>query len=282
MGGWTIGFVVANQIALVVIRNLAEPGSSLASAYFDAFTWFVLPHGLLAVSVATTFQPELARAVTAMDAAAFRHHFTLGVRAVAALTLPASVLLIVLADPLIAATMERGLFDATATANTADALRGLAIGLSGFSVYLFSLRGFYAHGDTRTPFVLNAAENALNIVLAVLLVGPLGVFGLGLSLAIAYLVAAVIALVVAQRRLGAVEGSALATTLGPLSAVAIAAAVPALLSLALSDNAIFTLLIGGIGGVGGAVATAVLTDLVGLRSVLRGINRGRSLDHRGE
>ena len=79
-----------------------------------------------------------------------------------------------------------------------------------------------------------------------------------------------------------VEGSALATTLGPLSAVAIAAAVPALLSLALSDNAIFTLLIGGIGGVGGAVVTAVLTDLVGLRSVLRGINRGRSPDHRGE
>ena len=282
MGGWTIGFVATNQIALIVIRNLAEPGSSLASAYFDAFTWFVLPHGLLAVSVATTFQPELARAVTAADPAAFRRHFTLGVRAVAALTLPASLLLVVLADPLIAATMERGLFDASATANTADALRGLAIGLSGFSVYLFSLRGFYAHGDTRTPFVLNATENTLNIVLAVLLVGPLGVFGLGLSLAIAYLSTAVIALVVAQQRLGAVERSALATTLGPLVTVTIAAAAPALLSLAMFDSTVVTLLIGGIGGVACAVASALLTDLVGLRSVLRDINRGRSPDHRGE
>src|SRR6056297_3610735 len=40
---WTIGFVVANQVALLVVRNLAEPGSSDASAYINAFTFFVLP-----------------------------------------------------------------------------------------------------------------------------------------------------------------------------------------------------------------------------------------------
>ena len=51
-------------VAVVVIRNLATPGSEgIASAYVDAFTWFVLPYGLLAVSIATTFQPEMARAV---------------------------------------------------------------------------------------------------------------------------------------------------------------------------------------------------------------------------
>ena len=37
---------------------------------------------------------------------------------------------------------------------------------SAFSAYLFMLRGFYAHQDTRTPFLINVGENVLNIVLA--------------------------------------------------------------------------------------------------------------------
>ena len=48
LSGWTIGFVAANQIAVVVIRNLAtHEGEGIVSAYVDAFTWFVLPHGPL-------------------------------------------------------------------------------------------------------------------------------------------------------------------------------------------------------------------------------------------
>ena len=96
--------------------------------------------------------------------------------------------------------MQRGQFDATSAQNTSDALSGLAIGLIGFSTYLFILRGFYAHGDTRTPFFLNVGENGLNVVLAVILVGPFGVFGLGLSLGIAYLVAAAVSLIILRQR----------------------------------------------------------------------------------
>ncbi|HEX6656656.1 MAG TPA: lipid II flippase MurJ, partial [Ilumatobacter sp.] len=55
LSGWTLGYVVANQIVVVVVRNLADPGSGDAAAYFDAYTFFVLPHGLLAMSIATTF-----------------------------------------------------------------------------------------------------------------------------------------------------------------------------------------------------------------------------------
>ena len=40
------------------------------------------------------------------------------------------------------------------------------IGLPGFSVYLFTLRGFYALKDTRTPFLVNLAENSTNIAFA--------------------------------------------------------------------------------------------------------------------
>jgi putative peptidoglycan lipid II flippase len=55
---------------------------------------------------------------------------------------------------------------------------------------MFTLRGFYAHKDTRTPFVVNVVENAVNILLAVLLVGRYGVLGLGAAFALAYAVSA--------------------------------------------------------------------------------------------
>lgn len=194
MSGWTLGFVAANQVAVAVIRNLAQPGSGDAAAYFYAFTFFVLPHGLLAVSISTTFQPEMARAVSQHDREAFIHHASLGIRMIAVLTLPASVLLFVLRDPIIGLAFQRGAFSAIDATNTARALAGFSIGLVGFSVYMFVLRAFYAHRDTRTPFIINVAENLLNVIIAVVLVGRFGVLGLGLAFAIAYLISAIGAL----------------------------------------------------------------------------------------
>lgn len=194
LSGWTIGFVLANQVALLVVRNLATGlGEGLASSYFSAFTWFMLPHGLLAVSIATTFQPELARAVKARDKHEFTRQSSLGLRMIALLSFPAAAGLIALAEPIIG-LMERGQFDPVDRMNTARALIGLAVGLVGFSVYLFTLRGFYAHQDTRTPFVLNVFENLINIVLAFVFVAWWGVLGLGLAYGVAYLVSAAWAL----------------------------------------------------------------------------------------
>ena len=190
LSGWTLGFVVANQVALVVIKNLAEPGSSINTAYFVAFTFFVLPHGLLAVSISTTFQPEMSRAVARRDKQSFIDQTGLGIRLIALLTLPAGFAIFTLREPIVGALLQYRNFTAENAANTADALAGFSLGLVGFSVYMFVLRGFYAHKDTRTPFVVNVFENGLNIVLAVVLVGPLGVLGLGLAYALAYLVAA--------------------------------------------------------------------------------------------
>jgi putative peptidoglycan lipid II flippase len=194
LSGWTLGFVAANQVALIVVRNLAQPGSSIATAYFVAFTFFVLPHGLLAVSISTTFQPEMARAVARKDRRSFVEQTGLGIRLIALLTLPAGTGIFVLREPIVGAFLQYRNFTVEDAANTADALAGFSLGLVGFSVYLFVLRGFYAHHDTRTPFVVNVVENALNVVIAMVLVGPFGVLGLGLAYAIAYLVSAVWAL----------------------------------------------------------------------------------------
>ena len=50
-------------------------------------------------------------------------------------------------------------------------LQWFAVGLVGFAVYLFTLRGFYSLKDTRTPFLANLVENGVNVALAFALVG---------------------------------------------------------------------------------------------------------------
>lgn len=188
---WTIGFVVANQVALVVVRNLTDPGSGGASSYFDAFTFFVLPHGLLAVSIATTFQPELARAVARRDKPTVIATTSLGLRMTALITIPAGVGIFVLRRPIVGLAFERGNYTAADALVTSRALAGFALGLGAFSIYLFGLRAFYAHKDTKTAFKVNVVENGINIALAFALVGTYGVLGLGAAFAIAYVVAAV-------------------------------------------------------------------------------------------
>ena len=44
LSGWAIGYVVANQVALIVVKNLANPGSGNLDAYSKAYTFFSLPH----------------------------------------------------------------------------------------------------------------------------------------------------------------------------------------------------------------------------------------------
>ena len=254
LSAWTLGYVVANQIVIVVIRNLAEPGSGDAAAYFDAYTFFVLPHGLLAVSIATTFVPEMARAVARRERGAFNRHAALGVRIIALLTLPAAVVLFVLRRPIIGALLQHGEYSPAAALNTSRALGGLALGLAGFSVYLFALRGFYAHQDTRTPFVINVGECALNVVLALLLADRYGVLGLGLAFAIAHAVGALWALQVLSYK---VPGFPLGEVLASLARTVIAAALAGeamwLVARAVGSNA----------GMG-AVARVLAAGLVGL------------------
>ena len=202
---WTFGYVVTNQVALIVVKNLARPGSGNQDAYSKAYTFFLLPHGLLAISIATTFVPELVRRVRAADTGGFRDWVTSGVRWILILTVPSSVAMVILSKPIIVTLLEHGHFRSSDSENTDRALAGIAVGLAGFSVYIFALRGFYAHEDTRTPFFINLFQNALNIVLAVTLVDRHEVLGLGLAFGISYIIASVLVLWVLHTKHAAID-----------------------------------------------------------------------------
>ncbi|MFM9036594.1 MAG: murein biosynthesis integral membrane protein MurJ [Actinomycetota bacterium] len=271
LSGWTFGYVMANQVTVIVVKNLAEPGSGGQDAFAKASTFFYFPHGLLAMSIATTFIPEMARAVARRDKTAFIERTNLGIRLVGLLTFPAAFTFMVLARPIIGLLLQHGEFDAVAADNTARALSGLALGLIGYSIYLFALRGFYAHQDTRTPFVINCFQNVLNIVLAFILSPSLDVLGLGLAFSISYVLAAVAAVYVLKVK---VRGfSATEVLFGLLRLAAAAAAMGAVMWLVLRP-------IGANSGAG-ALTKVVVGSLIGALSYVGALTlmRAPELEH---
>jgi putative peptidoglycan lipid II flippase len=247
LSGWTVGYVAVNQIALAIVVALAlrQPGDQAAYTY--AFVFFQLPHGLFAVSIMTTFVPDLASLAARADWEGYRDRFGLGLRLLLLVLVPASVGYFLLGRPLVTALLARGALDTAAAERVGDTLAAFALGLVGFSIYLFALRGFYALQDTRTPFFLNVLENGLNIVLALLVVGALEVQGLALSYSAAYAVAAVAALLTLRRRTGGLElHRALATAVK----VVVAAAAMAVVVLAVRAA------VGGSSGSGAALRAA--------------------------
>ncbi|MFP5378130.1 MAG: murein biosynthesis integral membrane protein MurJ [Acidimicrobiia bacterium] len=244
LSGWTFGYVAANQVALMVVLILANGDAGDVAAYRAAMIFFLLPHGVFAVSVATALLPDLAERWALGDPAGFGRQAARGLRTIAAIAVPAAVGLACLARPLVGVALEHGALGSGSASRTADVLVMLAIGLPGFSTYYFLMRCYQAMQDTRSMFVLYLGENAVNVALALALYPVLGVHGLGLAYAAAYTVGTGLALARLRRDTGTVDvagtlrtwlrvGVASAAMAGVVLAVA-AAVGPELLRLAVA------------------------------------------------
>jgi putative peptidoglycan lipid II flippase len=233
--------------------------------YLAAFIFFQLPHGLFAVSIMTALGPELAARAARGDLTSFRREFSGGLRLMTLVVLPASGLMIFLAAPIVSALLRYGDFTARSATLTAETLAAFGVGLLFFSVYLYTLRAFYAMQDTRTPFLVNCLENGLNIVLALALYPTLGVQGLALAWSIAYVVASVVALAALRHRLGRLDGRRNAVACARIGVAAVAStAVAAVVGAAIGDDTAGRAIV----ACSVAIALAVLAYIVALR-VLR-------------
>ena len=224
LSGWTLGYVLVNQVALLTVLLLANRRVGGVSTYTAAYIFFLLPHALVAVSLMTTIVPELASAVTRNDTAAYRERFSLGIRLMALVILPAATGYVVLAQPIVHALLKYGQTTGGSAHLIGSNLAMFGLGLLGYSVYMYTLRGFYARRDTRTPFFLNLVENGINIALAFVLEPWLHVPGLALSYAIAYTLAAVLALYALRRRVGRLDAR---RTIGTMVRIGVACLVMA-------------------------------------------------------
>jgi putative peptidoglycan lipid II flippase len=224
LSGWTVGYVIANQITLFVVTILGNGTPGGPFVYVSAYAFFQLPHGLLAVSLATTFAPELASAASRRNLDALRDQLSRGLRLTALVVAPAAAVYIGLARPIVVALLQRGAFSSGDAIDVADTVAAFAVGLLPFSLYLFSLRAFTARLDTFTPFWINCVENAVNIALAFPLYAWLGIPGLALAFSSAYYVGAGLSLTVLHGQLHGIDGRRVASTVARVVVAALVVA----------------------------------------------------------
>lgn len=196
-----LAYVILNQINLTVQNNLAINFQGGVSALQYAFAFYVLPHGLFAVSIGTVLLPGLSELAVKKDWPRFAGIVEKGIIWSAIVIIPALIIYLTLSLPIVQVLMQRGHFTLEDTKLMADVLYCYSLGLFSFTIYLFLNRVFYSLQDTMTPLALNFIGNASNTIINFALIGLLGIPGLALGHASAYTIIAVISLWLIKKRL---------------------------------------------------------------------------------
>ncbi|MDP2053473.1 MAG: murein biosynthesis integral membrane protein MurJ, partial [Acidobacteriota bacterium] len=206
MGPGTIG-MATTQINVFVNTMLATSAGTGAVTYLDlAFRLMYLPIGLFGVSIAAASTPAVSRLVAEGNFARIRSTLAGAISLMLLLNVPATVGLIVLAQPIVAVIFERGRFTAADTMATAAALQFYALGLVGYSIVRIVTPTFYSLQKSRIPVMVSMASVVVNVALNWWLVGVLGFRGLALGTAITALLNAGVQLWLVRRELSGIDG----------------------------------------------------------------------------
>ena len=216
---FVIAYVVTNQIGYLIVQWLANGQQGGYSAYSYAFTFFLLPQGLFAVSIFTALLPGLSEHAVNQRWAEFRERLSMGIRSTFLLIAPAAVGYLVLSEAVVR-ILERGVMTPRSTELVAGVLRVFVLGLIPFSIYQLFLRAFYALQDTRTPFLINCATTIVNIAINIPMFAAIGVEGLALGHAASYLFGIALQAFVLTRRIGGLDRARVTASAARIGAAA--------------------------------------------------------------
>ena len=224
----TIG-VAAFQMNVTLVQGVALfVGVGIVSSYTGAVRLMDLPQGIFGISLATYLLPTLSGLAADKNYPEFRTTLRQGMASLIFLNLVASILLVVLAEPIVRLLFEYGTkFTAVSTGRVSFALMCLAPGLVAFSTVNILARAFYALGDTKTPMKISLACLAINFMAACLLIGPLREGGPGIANTFTSLINVGLLIFALRKKLGKLEWEPLRATLYPLAFAGLLAGVSA-------------------------------------------------------
>jgi putative peptidoglycan lipid II flippase len=129
-----------------------------------AFRLMQLPLGLFGVALGTVTLPLLSRLVVAGHMDGFRTELARAMRLMFLLTIPSTIGLMMLAEPIMSVLYQHGKFDAYQAAQAAGALRFYAIGLAGYAALKVLVNAFYALDRRKTPMMVSFLAVGLNLL----------------------------------------------------------------------------------------------------------------------
>ncbi|WP_333781458.1 murein biosynthesis integral membrane protein MurJ [Homoserinibacter sp. YIM 151385] len=269
--GWTFGMILVTQLAGIVQSQVATSADAVdasSRALMVAWLVFMLPHSIIAVSIATPYFTRMSHHARDGELDRVRADLADSLRTVGMLIFGTGVALVAASVPFAA------LFGRTGAEITSTALVLVAflVGLVPFSTLFLLQRTFYALGDTRTPFFIQLVQAGVFVsgaLLVLLLPSPLIAIGLAIVTTVAGTVQAIVALLVLRRRLGGLDSARWISGFGRFALATIPAGLAGLLVL---------WPLGGLGLTGGAgepgvfatahpVSSALSVGLVGAASL---------------
>jgi putative peptidoglycan lipid II flippase len=179
-----LGINQLNQAIDNAVGSFLAEGTIAELSYAkDIIDLFV---GVVVMSLVTAIFPVLSEKDHRLDKEGMDHSLRYSLRLISMVVVPATVMLLVMGQPIVRIFYQRGEFTAQATQATSTMLVYYAIGIIGTSLMLLVTRLYYANENTTEPIVLAAFALMLNVIfdiIFVLWIGPGGI-ALGSSLSV--------------------------------------------------------------------------------------------------
>ena len=169
--------IIVQNLGIIIDRNLASRTVNEAITWMSKATFLIqLPLGLVSMAISLAVLPTLSQIDAKKELDRFKRTFSLSLRLVLVVIIPAAVGLFVLGKPLITLIYEHGAFTPIDTQQSWQALRYYLWGLPFAAIDLPLVFAFYAQKDTVTPVVVGILA-----VVIYLVVGPSLAFLAGLG-----------------------------------------------------------------------------------------------------
>lgn len=178
--------IAVSDLNKIIDRSMASTlveGSISALNYSNRLNSFVL--AIFIAAITTVFFPMLSKEAAEESHDKFKKLIGNAFNVILLITIPAAVGMIVLTQPIVRLAFERGAFDSAATKMASISLLFYSFGLVGMALRSLMDRVYYSLQDTRTPMYNGLIALCLNIVLNLLLIGPMAHGGLALATSIA-------------------------------------------------------------------------------------------------
>jgi putative peptidoglycan lipid II flippase len=270
MAGWMSVYVVtqwAGNLIVQILANIASTGAGGYSAYSIAWQLFQLPYAIVGISVITALLPRMSEHASARRYSLVRDDFSIGVRLASVIVVPTSIYIAVLGGPIAEVLFGYG-SSSPADARYIGEVFGLfSLGLVPYMLTQLQLRVFYSFQDSRTAALVGVltmvASIAGALIAASMLPGRHEVAGLAVAYGFANLVGTVAGWALLLRRMGSLDGWAIARSLTRMHLATVPGLVFALAvmvgagHIARNPSAIYGLIVTVVGG-GGAIGLYAL------------------------
>ncbi len=176
------------QINLVVSRSLAfHLDDTAVSILYLANRLVEFPLGMFAVAVTTVVFPRLSRLLVTGDKQAMGEVYAEGLRLILGITIPASVGLAFLREPILEFLFGWGAFKKGDITQTMPVLFIFAWALPLYALATYEARAFHALKDTRSPVKVAFLTFLANVLFSLIFMYPFGAAGLALASALSTL-----------------------------------------------------------------------------------------------